>query len=141
MRQLKAAILLLLFVATFGRCFAEQYGAIGGSDFACCVKHTECCDNEEPEHNDEERTPDCPICLIIDHSGFLTAGQADLAAPVFTAASSLFTINEWPCCPTTLPGGLPESGDPDIPDPPERQSLSLTELVLLSAPVRGPAKA
>ena len=30
---------------------------------------------------------------------------------------------------------------PDIPDPPEQQSLSLTELVLLSAPVRGPAKA
>ncbi len=34
-----------------------------------------------------------------------------------------------------------EFEDPDIPDPPERQSLSLTKLVLCSAPVRGPAKA
>ena len=80
MRQLKATILLLLFVATFGRCFAEQYGAMGESEFACCVEHTECCADEEPQHDEEERTPECPICLIIDHSGFLTAGQADLAA-------------------------------------------------------------
>jgi hypothetical protein len=141
MRQLQATILLLLFVATFGRCFAEQYGAISGSDLACCVVHTECCPDEDPEHDDEERTPDCPICLIIDHSGFVTAGQTDLAPPVFTEISSLFAIEAWNFYPLNLLSGLSEPEEPDIPDPPERQSLSLTELVLLSAPVRGPAKA
>ncbi len=139
---MKATILLLLFVATFGRCFAEQYGAIGGSDLACCVEHTECCAEEEPEHDDEERAPECPICQIIDHSGFVSAStQADLAPPNFTVTTSLFTIDEWPFYPTTLWTGLSESVPPDIPDPPERPSLTLTKLVLCSAPVRGPAKA
>lgn len=141
MRHLKASILLLLFVATFGRCFAEQYGAIGGSDLACCVEHTECCADEEPEHQEEERAPECPICLIIGHSGFIVSAPADLAPPTFSAASSLIAIEEWPFHPTTLFAGLSDSEAPELPDPPERQSLSLTELVLCSAPVRGPAKA
>ncbi len=140
MRQLKATILLLLFVATFGRCFAEQYGAIGGSELACCVEHTECCADEEPDHDEEERTPDCPVCLIIDHSGFVTTGQADLAPPVFTEISALFNVDDWTISPARLLGGLSDPEEPDIPDPPDRQSLSLTELVLYSAPIRGPAK-
>ena len=140
MRQVKASILLLLFVATFGRCFAEQYGAIGDSGLACCVEHTECCADEEPEHDNDERTPECPICLIIDSSGFLTADPVDLDPPVFTATSSLFAISDWTFSPASLLTGLSEPVDQDIPDPPRRQSLSLTELVLYSAPVRGPAK-
>lgn len=140
MRRLKASILLLLFVATFGRCFAEQYGAIGGSELACCVAHSECCADEDPEHEDEERVPECPICLIIDHGGFLGAGQTDLAPPVFSAASPHFVLAPWQLCPPGLLRGIPESEDLEIPDPPERQSLSLTELVLCSAPVRGPAQ-
>lgn len=140
MRQVKASILLLLFVATFGRCFAEQYGAISGSELACCVEHTECCADEEPAHDDEERTPECPICLIIDHSGFVTSGQTDLAPPVFTAMASHCFVGAWSTSLTSLLGDCSEPDVPDIPDPPERQSLSLTDVVLCSAPVRGPTR-
>ena len=139
MRQLKATILLLLFIATFGRCFAEQYGVLGDNGLACCVEQAACCDDEEPAHHDEGTPPDCPICVIIDNNALLATLSLELPPPAFSSASSFFAIDAWSAEFLVLFRNHCDSGDDHIPPSPERLSLSLTELVLCSAPVRGPS--
>ena len=35
-QQFRAIFMLLVFLTSFGRCWAEQYGLLNGSDWACC---------------------------------------------------------------------------------------------------------
>lgn len=149
MRQVRATILLLLFIATFGRCFAEQYGLIANSALACCVEVVACCEAEHPAHHDEddpahhedEETPDCPVCVLIDNNALVTAAAADLPAPSYALASSFFVLDEWNANLLDPILDHPDPGSGNTPSPPPRLSLSLTELVLFSAPVRGPSMA
>jgi hypothetical protein len=140
MRQVKATILLILFIATFGRCFAEQYGVLGDTDLACCVEHNECCEGEESADHEDEETPECPVCVLIDSSALVGNSPGELAPPVYSLASTFFAVDAWsPGIPDLLLERC-DSGEERIPSPPPRLSVSLRELVLYSAPVRGPTR-
>ena len=97
MKAVRATFLLLLFLTSFGRCWAESYGLLASSSWACCesVNHDnfvfDCRgddSNSESEHNrqpDPIPASDCSSCDLVE-SGFTSTGaHLDFTAPIFFA--------------------------------------------------------
>lgn len=72
---------MLLLITAYGRCLADQMGALQNSGAACCqTTQPSCCDTHDSEttsHDDEsnheendEGTP-CPLCLILSSDSLL----------------------------------------------------------------------
>ena len=88
MRQLRAIFLLLLFITSFTRCWADSSGFLDGSIFACCEPvehlhddHEQVSSEIDTDHNEgsEAPEPDCSNCDLVK-SGF-TQNSLDLTIP------------------------------------------------------------
>jgi hypothetical protein len=83
--RLLAALLLLVWSASLGRCLAEQYGMLHETP------GLECCDHEhesEPEPAGNSHSNPCGICHMIEHSG------VNLIKPVTLAALPFLPVAE-----------------------------------------------
>jgi hypothetical protein len=68
MQKFRAIFMLIVFLTSFGRCWAEQYGLLDGSELACCPAevHTSSLQNQDSQvehhHHEHEHddSHDCP---------------------------------------------------------------------------------
>ena len=92
MRQLRAIFLLLLFITSFTRCWADSSGFLEDSIFACCEPAGHLHDDHEPVNNEtdmdhsegnEAPEPDCSNCDLVK-SGFISNSlDLDIPSPFF----------------------------------------------------------
>lgn len=85
-RQFRAIFLLLLFITSFTRCWADSSGFLEGTIFACCEPAEHVHDDHEHESSDKDHDegsetpePDCSNCDLVK-SGF-TQSSLDLTIP------------------------------------------------------------
>lgn len=149
MRSVRATFLLLLFIVSFGRCWADTYGLLGSSSWACCEPviekdhdcHGEDHDNDHEREHDHEPEPfpssDCSGCSLVK-AGFTSVGaDLDFTAPVFTAF-----VPEWDDLFLRVQRILSRAEDALVPPPPwsiGQVIMTMSDIVTTSAvSVRGP---
>ncbi|YCM44646.1 hypothetical protein V2O64_01245 [Verrucomicrobiaceae bacterium 227] len=147
MRQLRATFLLLLFITSFARCWADSSGLLTGSPLACCESLEE--QHQDPDgktrhekhdqEDDENEVPlnDCPTCVMVK-AGF-TAGlpTLDLPTPYFVDLNQ-----EWHEMLTRIEDifSTEECLHLEAPVTPERGSVLVTSRIVTTSAisVRGP---
>jgi len=100
--------MLLVFITSFGRCWADTYGLLGDSDLACCdpiVVQDDCHHegdgdhhHEQHEHEEDKQPPlpdpfqtsDCSGCSLVKAGFIFSAVDLDFQAPLFVAI-----VPEW----------------------------------------------
>ena len=90
MRQFRAIFLLLLFITSFTRCWADSSGFLEGTIFACCEPAEHAHDDHEHENSDKDHDegsenpePDCSNCDLVK-SGFISNSlDVSIPAPFF----------------------------------------------------------
>lgn len=149
MRSVRATFLLLLFIVSFGRCWADTYGLLGSSSWACCepvIEKVHDCHGEDHDHDherehDHEPEPfpssDCSGCSLVK-AGFTSVGtDLDFTAPVFTAF-----VPEWDDLVLRVQRILSRAEDAQVPPPPwsvGQVIMTMSDIVTTSAvSVRGP---
>ncbi|MGJ8677060.1 MAG: hypothetical protein ACSHX0_06060 [Akkermansiaceae bacterium] len=83
MRAFRATFLLLLFITSFARCWADVSGLLDQSSLACCapVEHLDHDHESEDSHDENSEDPvrNCATCDLVK-SGF-TVSSLDLEVP------------------------------------------------------------
>lgn len=131
-----AALLLLVWTTSVGRCLAEQYGLLHE------MPGLECCEHDHG-HADEAPVPEslplshsesdpCGICHMIEHSGVSLVRPVVLAAALYLPVAEL-VLPELDWMPAADAAGLTEA----LIRPPIRLCWG-AYLVNTSLPVRGP---
>lgn len=97
MKAVRATFLLLLFLTSFGRCWAESYGLLDSTRWACCETRIstsakfDCHDQDSERHIEHDQEPEpipssnCSVCNIVDTGFTSSAVHLDFTAPVFFA--------------------------------------------------------
>lgn len=152
MRAARATFLLLLFLTSFGRCWADTYGLLSNSSWACCapvdaashdhdheVDHT----HASMQNNDGSTAPepypasDCSGCSLIRSGYTSTVIGFDLNAPI-----SLDFVPEWDDLHLRIQRMLSWAEEAQESPPAwsmDRVVLTISEIVTTSAiSVRGP---
>jgi hypothetical protein len=148
-RSVRASFLLLLFVTSFARCWADTHGLLESSSWDCCEPvnhechdhHEDDFDNDQREEHDHEPQPfpssDCSGCSMVK-AGF-TSVTADLGftAPVFTSI-----VPEWDDLDVRIRRILSRAQNAQEPPPPwsvGQVIMTMSDIVTTSAvSVRGP---
>jgi len=150
---IRATFLILLFVTSFGQCWADTLGLFASSEWVCCEPapkehHCDGHENEgrdEHDHHEEEKdssqSPFPPSnCLGCDlvKSGFISSTvDVDTPAPIFTVC-----ILEWYNLEVCIRHVLSCADDAQEPPPPwslDRDIMTISDIVMTSAvSVRGP---
>ncbi len=127
--RIVAALLLVLWAASTGRCLAEQYGLLHETP------GLECCDHgheDEPEPIGHSHSNPCGICHMIEHSG------VSLAKPVALAALCILPVAELPLPELDLmPVAMPAGWGDALTRPPILPDWG-AYLIRTCLPVRGP---
>lgn len=136
--RLLAALLLLVWTASVGRCLAEQYGMLHE------MPGLECCDHGHDDEDHDlpapaEAVPEphshsnpCGICHMIEHSGVSLSKPTVLAAAVLLPVAEIL-IPELDLMPVADSAGLSKA----LIRPPIRMRWG-AYLVNTCLPVRGP---
>lgn len=149
MRAVRATFLLLLFVTSFARCWADTYGVLAHSSWACCKPvsqenhdcHGDDSDHDHEKEHDHEPEPfpssDCSGCSLVK-AGFTSTGvDLNFNAPAFIAF-----VPEWDDLHLRVQRILIRAEDAQEPPPPwsiGQVIMTMTDIVTTSAvSVRGP---
>ena len=86
MTPILAAIVLLIWVTCYGRCLAQQCGALSSAGLPEC--ESICCHEEEQQNNVPAPVPapPCGICEFINNGGYLPEAGAKLTPPAIVDA-------------------------------------------------------
>jgi hypothetical protein len=135
-----AALLLLVWTTSVGRCLAEQYGLLHEMPGLECCEHDhdhgidhadEVPGPPSPAHSHSESDP-CGICHMIEHTGVNLVRPVVLAAALYLPVADL-VLPELDWMPAADAAGLNEA----LIRPPIRLCWG-AYLVNTSLPVRGP---
>lgn len=156
-QQLRASFMLLVFLTSFGRCWAEQCGLLAGSNWACCPIEASAhgshghlapdgCDHDSPEHPHEDENiplrspgegPPCEVCELIQ-SGFIgLSSSLEIPAPIFSLVEIPW-FSQWSVFNLSLRNNCLD--EPLVYGPPDDlSSISTSRLVTsTTVSVRGP---
>ena len=167
MRKLGSLLVILLLLTAYGRCVADQLGALHTTASSCCqvvcdqadhcqtseadLSEDSCCgsDHDTDHHHSKESEPDdsspedpapCGLCLIISSDSMLLNDDVKVPTPTLLELSSLFFM-------PTLNGLLDQSrpnlnldnSPSEHPDPPAEHRSQLRRIIAKTTPVRGPS--
>lgn len=146
MRKFGSLLVISLLLIAFGRCVADQYGALHTSEASCC--QTACTSSEHDsdghgteQHNNEDNPAPCQLCQILQNDSMQIENGVELPCPVVSDFTPAFESGAWleawlsrMCC--QLP---PPDLDPDFAFPPAELSSVFRCFVAAVAPVRGPS--
>jgi len=157
MRKFGSFLVILLILTAYGRCVADQYGALHMTGSACCQtvccgdshceskevesaeNHTDSKNSNHSEESPEDQDP-CQLCLILSNDAMLQGDNVKVPTPSFLELTSIHFL-------TTLEnlfskGFLTPQLDllPDEPSsPPAEHRSQLRRVIAKTTPVRGPS--
>jgi len=147
MRKLASFLVILLILTAYGRCVADQFGALHVSNNACCQQvcdsagHCEVGEDGDQDHpTPSDKNSPCQLCLIISSDSILQSDDVEAPTPTIIEIdpnlhrdSLIHLLTQQ----VKLLFSAPISPNPQ--DPPADDRSELRRIVVTTTPVRGPS--